>query len=82
MTEKSRAFLKFPLAGPRLRDLRTSVGRSVEDMARTFGVAASTLQGIERGRSEPSFYLLLRASRYFGVPLTHLAGENVEGLAS
>lgn len=80
--KRERSALKFPLAGPRIRELRTGRGVSAETMGHVMGVAAATVSSIERGASNPSLYALIRAARYLDVPLTELAGENVEGLAS
>lgn len=74
--------VQFTEAGPLLRELRRGHGRTIKHVAEVFQISPHTLSQIERGKSNPSLYMLIRAARYFGVPLSHLAGENVEGLAS
>lgn len=74
--------VQFDVAGERLRELRTGSGREAQQVAKVLGISISGLGAIERGKSNPSLYVLIRAARYFGVPLTYLAGDGVEGLAS
>lgn len=77
-----RGFLQFPQAGPRLNELRREHGMTLEQLGRVFGISSTAMRSIEIGKNQPSLHLLIRAARFFSIPLEELAGENVEGLAS
>lgn len=79
---KSKNFLDMREAGPRLRELREQRSMSPSRLADLLHLSPSHLYKIERGTANPTLFALIKAARYFDVPLSYLAGENVEGVAS
>jgi transcriptional regulator with XRE-family HTH domain len=58
--------------GPRLREARTSRGRSVRELARRVGCSASLISQIERGVSVPSVGVLYSLATELGSSLDYL----------
>lgn len=61
------------LIGVRLQSLRMARGLTGAQLAEKSGVAASTISGIERGRSEPSLFTAICLADALGVSLDFLA---------
>jgi putative transcriptional regulator len=49
-----------------LKDLRKEKGFTVRDIAKEFGVSFSHYSGIENGVKNPSLFLALKISKFFG----------------
>ena len=54
--------------GEAVRRLREDAGKSQQDAAKDLGIAASSYAAIERGETQPSWPLVLRVCRLYGVP--------------
>jgi transcriptional regulator with XRE-family HTH domain len=64
--------------GPRVRQLRTSRGKSLRGLAAEIGVSAALLSQVERGITDPSLDTLRKLSQVLDVPLFSLFGESDE----
>jgi transcriptional regulator with XRE-family HTH domain len=58
--------------GHRLRERRTALGMTPEELARTAGISTSALEEQEAGRVRLSAEALLMLAEAMGVPLRHL----------
>lgn len=60
----------------RIRELRMSSGKSLQELADALGLSKSHVHQLERGTSaNPSFSVLRALSAYFGVSIGFLVGE-------
>lgn len=63
--------------GVRLKELRIKKGKSLQDVADAVGASKAHIWDMETGRSKnPSIELLLKLSKFFGVGIADLVGEN------
>lgn len=62
--------------GQRVRQLRQSVGLSLQDVANFIGTQKSSLGNIERGDKSPSIDMILNLANYFFVSIDYLLGRN------
>jgi transcriptional regulator with XRE-family HTH domain len=65
--------------GPRLRALRRQRGTTLDQVADTTGISASTLSRLESGGRKPTLELLLPLARAYEVPLDELVGAPATG---
>jgi transcriptional regulator with XRE-family HTH domain len=66
--------------GARLRSLRATSGRSLEELARELGVHFTTVSAWERGRSRPNYRTLARLASLYQVSPEYFLEEFAEGL--
>lgn len=70
------------MIGLKVRELRTSRGKSVRALAAEIGVSAALLSQVERGITDPSLDTLRKLSRVLNVPLFSLfEGSDGESVA-
>lgn len=62
----------------RLRRLRLELGLTQEELSKEIGIPKSTYQGLETGRSEANFEMLVRLANYFDVSIDYLLGRTTE----
>ncbi|MEN6621129.1 MAG: helix-turn-helix transcriptional regulator [Smithella sp.] len=62
--------------GQHVRQLRQSIGLSLQDVADFIGTQKSSLANIERGDKSPSINMMLNLANYFGVSLDYLTGRS------
>lgn len=67
--------------GMRLRQLRTKLGWTLDRAARETTLAKSSLSKIENARMSPSYAVLLKIARGYGLNISELFTENVAPLA-
>jgi transcriptional regulator with XRE-family HTH domain len=65
--------------GARLKSLRATSGRSLEELARELGVHFTTVSSWERGRSRPNYRTLARLASIYQVSPEYLLEEFAEG---
>jgi transcriptional regulator with XRE-family HTH domain len=65
--------------GARLKALRASSGRSLEELGRELGVHFTTISSWERGRSRPNYRTLARLAALYQVSPEYLLEEFSEG---
>lgn len=65
--------------GPRLRALRQERRRTLQDVADTTGLTASTISRLETGRLKPTLEQMLPLARAYQVPLDDLVGAPETG---
>ncbi len=71
----------FPGLGSRLRELRTTVGATQQELAAAAGCSKAFLSLVEQGRARPSVARLDRIAAHLGVDpneLRRVAGYDVE----
>ena len=69
--------------GERLYSLRQNSGESLQQVADAVGVSKAHVWELEKGRSQnPSFELVRRLAKHFGVSVDVLAGDEAEPAAS
>jgi len=64
------------MKGPVLRQLRTLLNLSQEELGKKVGVSASAIGMYEQGRREPDHEILCRLAEVFGVSTDYLLGES------
>ena len=65
--------------GARIEELRRRKGQSLQQVADAVGVSKAHIWELEKGRSSnPSFELVRRLAKHFGVSVEVLAGDAVE----
>ncbi|MFF7023592.1 helix-turn-helix domain-containing protein [Streptomyces klenkii] len=65
----------LPTVAPRLRDLRTRSGLTLEAAASRVGLSPAHLSRLETGRRTPSLPMLLALARTYGTTVSDLLGE-------
>lgn len=75
--ETTRLELRNDLA-LRMKSLRTASGFTLEHAAQKSGLALSTIQKIESGRTSPSYENLVRIARVYGVGLEQIFASDAE----
>ncbi|MEP2919236.1 MAG: XRE family transcriptional regulator [Sulfitobacter sp.] len=75
--ETTRLELRNDLA-MRMKSLRTTNGFTLEYAAQKSGLALSTIQKIESGRTSPSYENLVRIARVYGVGLEQIFASDAE----
>lgn len=53
----------------KVRDYRTDMGKTQEDLAQAVGVSRQTIIAIEKGNYVPSVLLAIKLSSYFDLPV-------------
>lgn len=62
--------------GKRLRAERKRKGLTIKDMAQKVGICQNSLSSYERGRNEPSMFILGILAETLGVSMDYLAGKD------
>ncbi|KAB2429207.1 helix-turn-helix domain-containing protein [Bacillus sp. CH126_4D] len=62
--------------GQRLRELRNKKNISATALGKTLGIAQTTISNWENSGYEPSYEMLVKISRYFGVSVDYLVGND------
>ncbi|MEP1768350.1 MAG: XRE family transcriptional regulator [Sulfitobacter sp.] len=75
--ETTRMELRTDLA-TRMKSLRTASGFTLDHAAQKSGLALSTIQKIESGRTSPSYENLVRIARVYGVGLEQIFASDTE----
>lgn len=65
--------------GPRIRELRSERGMTLDQLASRAGISASHLSRLERGQAEPSFRVAAAIADQIGVSLSDLIPSNGNG---
>ncbi|MFD7511766.1 helix-turn-helix domain-containing protein [Streptomyces sp. NPDC059853] len=66
---------ELPAMAPRLRDLRTRAGLTLEAAASRAGLSPAHLSRLETGGRQPSLPMLLALARIYGTTVAELLGE-------
>ncbi|EJR28917.1 helix-turn-helix domain-containing protein [Bacillus mycoides] len=62
--------------GQRLRELRSKKNISATALGKALGIAQTTVSNWENSGYEPSYEMLVKISRYFGVSVDYLVGND------
>ncbi len=60
--------------GNRIKEVRLSQKKTIEQVANALNVAPITISRYERGDREPKLETWLKLAKYFGVPVSYLQG--------
>jgi len=63
-----------PTCKNRLRDLRKQSGLTLEQLAHTTGISASTIRALEADKGEVKLGTALRLAQFYGLPLENIWG--------
>lgn len=61
--------------GIRLKELRTNINKTQEQVAKSLGISRAAYSHIENGRNEPDNSTLARIADYYGVTADYLLGR-------
>ncbi|PGH84982.1 transcriptional regulator [Bacillus thuringiensis] len=62
--------------GQRLRELRSKKNISATALGKALGIAQTTVSNWENSGYEPNYEMLVKISRYFGVSVDYLVGND------
>ncbi|MEC5241105.1 helix-turn-helix transcriptional regulator [Bacillus mycoides] len=62
--------------GKRLRELRSKKNISATALGKALGIAQTTVSNWENSGYEPNYEMLVKISRYFGVSVDYLVGND------
>ena len=63
-----------PTCKNRLRDLRNQSGLTLEELAHTTGISASTIRALEADKGDVKLGTALRLAHFYGLPLETIWG--------
>ncbi|WP_192822772.1 helix-turn-helix domain-containing protein [Rufibacter sp. LB8] len=75
MAENESEF--FDLVGQKIKELRERAGYKQEEFGNLLGLSRSSVVNMERGRQNPSFYLIWKLSKVFDINMSYFTGENL-----
>ncbi|MBE7106401.1 MULTISPECIES: helix-turn-helix domain-containing protein [Bacillus cereus group] len=62
--------------GQRLRELRNKKNMSATALGKALGIAQTTISNWENSGAEPNYEMLVKISRFFGVSVDYLVGND------
>lgn len=68
-------FFFFPSFASRVKELRTSKGLTMEQLAKEIGSTRATISNFENGQRKPSLDMVIKLAEYFQVSLDYLVGR-------
>lgn len=59
----------------RIKELRTGIGMSQQELANYLKITRLTLSNYEKGKTEPGIHVLIKIATYFDVTIDYLVGR-------